>query len=321
MAQGGRRAARAAHCVAPMELVPSPHLGIDMQTSRLSRILPLAFLFAGSARAQLVSRPTLTLEAARQIANAAVVEARSDGRGGAIAVVDAGGALVYFERLEGTFPAASAVSFDKARTAATFQHATKNFEDAIAKGRIALTGVKEMTPLEGGIPLVVDGTVIGAVGVSGAASADRDEMIARAGALAAAQLRREPNKAPAVFEVPAAQVRESFAKGAAVLDAHEYQVLTSRRDGPGKAEIHQLDTDIFYVLEGSATVVTGGTVPDAAPVGPNEIRGSRIDGGETRTVTKGDVMVIPHGTPHWFKDIQGPVLYFAVKVQNHGVAP
>ena len=62
-------------------------------------------------------------------------------------------------------------------------------------------------------------------------------------------------------------------------------------------------------------------MPDAARIGPNEIRGSRIDGGETRTITKGDVIVIPHGTPHWFNEVKGPVLYFAVKVQNDGVAP
>ena len=106
-----------------------------------------------------------------------------------------------------------------------------------------------------------------------------------------------------------------------LLDAHEYQVHTSNREGPGKAEIHLLDTDVFYVLEGSATLVTGGKVPDAAPIGPNELRGSRIEGGETRTIAKGDVVVIPHGMPHWFKDVKGPVLYFAVKVQNDGVAP
>jgi uncharacterized protein GlcG (DUF336 family)/mannose-6-phosphate isomerase-like protein (cupin superfamily) len=290
-------------------------------SSRMWCPLLAAVLAAGTVRAQLASRPTLTLEAARQIASAAVVEARSDGRGGAIAVVDAGGALVYFERLDGTFPAASLVSFDKAHTAATFQHATKDFEDAVAKGRVALTGVKEMTPLEGGVPLVVDGTVVGAIGVSGAASAARDEVIARAGAAAAMQLRREPTRVPAVVVAPTAEVRASFARGAVLLDQHDYQVHTSRRDGPGKAEIHQLDTDIFYVLEGTATLVTGGKVPDAAPIGPNELRGSRIEGGESKTIAQGDVVVVPHGTPHWFREVKGPMLYFAVKVQNDGVAP
>jgi glc operon protein GlcG len=124
-----------------------------------------------------------------------------------------------------------------------------------------------------------------------------------------------------VLVAPTAQVRESFARGAVLLDNHAYQVHTSRRDAPGKVEIHQLDTDIFYVLEGSATLVTGGKVPDAASIGPNELRGSRIDGGETRTIARGDVVVVPHGTPHWFREVQGPVLYFAVKVQNDGVAP
>ena len=79
----------------------------------------LALLPVGAARAQLASSRVLTLEAARRIATAAAVEARTD-RTSAIAIVDAGGALIYFERLDGTFPAASAVSFDKAHTAATF---------------------------------------------------------------------------------------------------------------------------------------------------------------------------------------------------------
>ena len=122
----------------------------------LRLLLTTALLVAGSARAQLATSKVLTLDAARRIAAAAAVEARTD-RTSAIAIVDAGGALVYFERLDGTFPAASAVSFDKAHTAATFQHATKDFEDAIHNGRGALTGVKEMTPLQGGVPIVVDG--------------------------------------------------------------------------------------------------------------------------------------------------------------------
>ena len=140
----------------------------------LHRLLLIAVvLVAGSARAQLATTKVLTLDAARRIAAAAAIEARSDRTSG-IAIVDAGGALVYFERLDGTFPAAASVSLDKARTAATFQHATKDFEDAIHNGRGALTGVKEMTPLQGGVPIVIDGRVIGAVGVSGASSAARD---------------------------------------------------------------------------------------------------------------------------------------------------
>ena len=234
----------------------------------LRLLLTTALLFTGAARAQLATSKVLTLDAARRIAAAAAVEARTDRTSG-IAIVDAGGALVYFERLDGTFPAAASVSFGKAHTAATFQHATKDFEDAVHNGRGALTGVKEMTPLQGGVPIVVDGKVIGAVGVSGASSAARDEAIARAAIASAAQLSAEPAKSATVATLPAATVKAGFAKGSVLLDRGDYQVHASRRDAPGKAEVHQIDTDVFYVLEGTATLVTGGKVPDLALTGPH----------------------------------------------------
>jgi len=285
----------------------------------LRLLLTTALLVAGTARAQLATSKVLTLDAARRIAAAAAVEASTD-RTSAIAIVDAGGALVYFERLDGTFPAASAVSFDKAHTAATFQHATKDFEDAVHNGRGALTGVKEMTPLQGGVPLVVEGKVIGAVGVSGAASAARDEAIARAAVASVAQLSSGPAKAASVAALPAATVKAGFVRGSVLLDRGDYQVHASRRDAPGKAEVHQIDTDVFYVLEGTATLVTGGKVPDLATTAPHELRGSRIDGGDVRTVGPGDVVVVPSGTPHWFREVKAPVLYLAVKVAGDGVA-
>ena len=280
----------------------------------------LALLPVGAARAQLASSRVLTLEAARRIATAASVEARTD-RTSAIAIVDAGGALIYFERLDGTFPAASAVSFDKAHTAATFQHPTRDFEEAVRNGRIALTGVKEMTPLQGGVPLVVDGQTLGAVGVSGATSAARDEAIARAGAAAITQVAAAPASRITVTTLAASTVKAGFAKGSVLLDRGEYQIHASRRDEPGKAEVHQLDTDVFYVLEGSATLITGGKVPDLQSVAPYELRGSRIEGGDVRTIGPGDVVVVPSGTPHWFREVKGPVLYFAVKVAGDGVSP
>lgn len=100
--------------------------------------------------------------------------------GGAIALVDAGGHLVLLERLDGTFPAAAAVSTEKARTAALFRQPTENFENAIKSGRHALLGVDLMTPLQGGVPIRIGGRIVGAVGVSGAASADQDNAIAKA---------------------------------------------------------------------------------------------------------------------------------------------
>jgi glc operon protein GlcG len=81
------------------------------------------------------------------------------------------------------------------------------------------------------------------------------------------------------------------------------------------AEVHELDADIIYVLEGSATFVTGGTVEDPTTTAAKEIRGSAIHGGDTRRIGKGDVLIVPSGTPHWFKDVNGPLNYYVVKVR------
>jgi mannose-6-phosphate isomerase-like protein (cupin superfamily) len=118
--------------------------------------------------------------------------------------------------------------------------------------------------------------------------------------------------------------RERFAqglnKGDVLVNAGSYQVHASRREKPGIVEVHTLDTDIFHILSGEATLVTGGTIVDPKTIEPNEIRGRDIKGGETRQLRPGDVIVIPHGVPHWFKTISGPVLYFAVKVRANGEA-
>lgn len=123
----------------------------------------------------------MDLALAKQVLAAATAEAKRLGApGGALAVVDAGGHLVAFERLDGTFPAGANVSIGKARTAATFQRPTAVFEDAIQNGRLSLTAVPDMLPLQGGVPIVVEGRVVGAIGVSGAASAQQDTEIATA---------------------------------------------------------------------------------------------------------------------------------------------
>jgi uncharacterized protein GlcG (DUF336 family) len=133
-------------------------------------------------------RPMLTLEGAKRVAAVAVAYARShDAPGGAIAVVDAGGHTLYLERLDNTFAAAADVSIGKARTAVNFGKPTRGLEEAINKGRTALVpvaGVTWFTPLQGGVPIIVDGHVIGGVGVSGALSQQQDEEIAMAGAQA-----------------------------------------------------------------------------------------------------------------------------------------
>jgi len=82
------------------------------------------------------------------------------------------------------------------------------------------------------------------------------------------------------------------------------------------AEIHTRDTDIVHVLEGSATFVTGGVAIEPKTIAPNEIRGKEIEGGETRRIGKGDVIVVPNGLPHWFKQVEGPLIYYVVKVPS-----
>jgi glc operon protein GlcG len=153
-----------------------------IQTRRLFLLAAVVLLAAGSPGARAASRPTLSLAEARALAVAAAAEAKRDGSGGAIAIVDDGGHLVYLERPDGTFPAAARVATAKARTAATFRRATADFENAVKGGRTSVLAIPGMTPLEGGVPLVIDGQIVGAVGVSGASSAQRDEEIARAAA-------------------------------------------------------------------------------------------------------------------------------------------
>lgn len=127
---------------------------------------------------------------------------------------------------------------------------------------------------------------------------------------------------PAIAEPPPtdvvlfdhAKVDGAFAQGLPLLANAHYKISAGRRVVPGNVEVHTQDTDIFYIMEGSATFVTGGTVVEPATVSPGETRGKAITGGTTRHLQKGDVIVIPKGLPHWFTEVSGPFLYFVVKV-------
>lgn len=142
-------------------------------------------LAAGAARADgPAMQRVLTLAEARSVVAAAAGEAQRNQAGGAIAVADAGGHLLALERLDGTFPAASAIAANKARSAAMFRKPTADFEAAVKNGRLALLANPELLPLQGGVPIVLGGQVVGAVGVAGAASAQQDEDIAKAAAAA-----------------------------------------------------------------------------------------------------------------------------------------
>ena len=266
----------------------------------------------GTAHAQVASKKGLTLEGAKQVIAAATAEARRSRAGGVVAVVDEGGNLMALERLDGTFAAGANISIGKARTAAIFKRPTRFFEDVIKNGRTAMVALNDFTPLQGGVPIVVDGEVVGAVGVSGAASAQQDEESATVGASAAKSFGVKAAAAP-VTQIDGARVAAAFAKGVPLLEVDGYKVHASRREGPGMAEVHDWETDVVYVLEGSATLVTGGTVVDPKVTEPGQVRGATIQGGEIRRIAKGDVLVIPAGVPHWFRDVQGPLTYFVVK--------
>ena len=123
--------------------------------------------------------------------------------------------------------------------------------------------------------------------------------------------------APAVSWFDKAQVDAAFARGAVLFDGQgrNYMVHASRRDRAGMAEVHELDTDIIHVLGGAATFVTGGTVDDPREVEPNEIRGPSIRGGDSRRLAAGDVVIVPGGTPHWFRQVDGVLTYYVVKVR------
>jgi len=268
------------------------------------------FSLPQSGEAQLEEKKSLTMEGARQVIAAAVAEAAVKKTTGVIAVVDSGGNLMALNRIDGTFAAGANISIGKARTALLFQKPTKFFEDVVNQGRTAMVALDSFTPLQGGVPISVGGQVVGAVGVSGSATAREDEELAMAGAKA---LESGP---PPVSYFPSSDVKAAFAKGSVLFDrSDKYMVHTSRREQPGMAEIHTLDADIVYVLEGAATLVTDGTPVNVKPTAPNELRGERIDGGETRQLSKGDVIIIPAGIPHQFKEVSNPFLYYVVKAR------
>ncbi|MET0918138.1 MAG: heme-binding protein [Burkholderiales bacterium] len=139
-------------------------------------------LFASGVVAQ--QRPpygqAINLETAKKIAAASAAEAKKNNWNVAIAIVDNHGFLVYYEMLDDTQTGSANVAVEKARTSAMFRRPSKEFEDGIAAGRVAVLGLPGSTPLEGGLPIVLGGKMIGAIGVSGVTS-PQDGQVARAG--------------------------------------------------------------------------------------------------------------------------------------------
>ncbi len=143
--------------------------------------LALSLLAVTAAQAQLTDRKALTLEAAMKIAAAAEAEATKNNWNVSIAIVDEGGHLMLLHKRDNTQYGSIDISIQKAQTAAGFKRATKVFEDAIAGGRTAILGIEQVLPLEGGVPLVFNGQIVGAIGVSGV-TAQQDGVVAKAGA-------------------------------------------------------------------------------------------------------------------------------------------
>src|SRR5436189_4239761 len=285
-------------------------------------VIAAILALGATSYAQVVEKKSLNLDGAKKAIAAAVDYAKKNNAPGAvIAVVDEGGNLMALERLDGTFAMGATISIGKARTAVLFKKPTRFFEELINKGRTAMTAVDGFTPLIGGIPIVIDGQVVGGVGVSGAASANQDEELALAGANAlmgsAAHtempLLLTPPPATAAIFIDSKKIAAAFMKGMPLLETAGYKVHASRRVEPGQAEIHTLDTDVIYVVDGSATLVTGGKAIDTKEIAPHEIRGTKIEGGQEHQITKGEVIIIPNGVPHQFTAVTGELHYFVCK--------
>ena len=163
---------------------------------QLRRVVPgllagLLFTVPRSATAQTALPPPLQIpygapigtDDAKRVAAAAVAEARRNSWNMAIAIVDCGGYLVYFERMPNTQLGSVDLSIEKARTAALFRRPTKVFQDAVAAGGDGLRVLRlsGTIPNEGGVPIIVEGKVVGAIGLSGG-SVEQDGQAAKAGA-------------------------------------------------------------------------------------------------------------------------------------------
>ena len=259
-----------------------------------------------------VEVPALTCDGAQRVAEMVGAAAAARGVAPVVSVVDAGGALLYLWRPDAAQVASVAVTTDKARTAAIYRRPSRDFEEQAAHGRPSALHLAGAVPLQGGMPILHDGQVIGAVGVSGASSADEDQELAALGADAAGA---SDGRAEVAFFSREA-VAAKFETGGLLVDTSHYKVDAGRRTAPGEVEYHEHVTDIMHVVEGSATVVTGGDMVDPREVAPGEVRARAVEGGRERQLGPGDVLVIPAGVPHQFTAVSDPFLYFVAKVAD-----
>ncbi len=257
--------------------------------------------------------PALTYEGAKLAAEAVGAEAARRGVAPVVSAVDAGGELIFLLRPDAAQVASVQVTTDKARTAAIYRRPSKDFEDQASGGRPSALHLARAVPLQGGVPIVVDGDVVGAVGVSGATSADEDQELALIGAEAAATAAESGHAEAAFF--PSTKVAAKFEEGGLLLDTQRYKIDAGRRTASGEVELHMRETDVMHVVHGSATVVTGGVMREVREVAPGELRAGSIENGTTYELVEGDVLAIPGGVPHQFVEVSDPFLYFVVKVE------
>src|SRR4051795_7184385 len=166
-----------------------------------------------------VEAPALTYEGAKRIAEAAGAAAAERGVAPVISVVDAGGALMYLVRPDAAQVASVEVTTDKARTAAIYRRPSRDFEEQASGGRPSALHLARAVPLQGGMPIVVDGQVVGAIGVSGASSADEDQELAVIGAEAGGAAAQENGHNGSAAFFPSREVQQRFEHGGLLLDA------------------------------------------------------------------------------------------------------
>jgi len=114
--------------------------------------------------------------------------------------------------------------------------------------------------------------------------------------------------------IPQDKVAVAFSKGGRLAAGSDFSASGARRNGPGQVEVHEKETDIFYIVEGEATFITGGTMIGGKATKAGQLVGTSIDGGEVHHLKKGDFISIPAGTPHWFKEVPQSINYYMVKV-------
>ena len=268
---------------------------VQMKSAR-GGFAAILLCLASFANAQTVEKKTLTLQGAERVIAAAKAEAQKvQAPGGVIAVVDDGGNLMALERLDGTFSAGANISIGKAKTAVMFKKPTRVFEELInssGKGRTVMTALENFTPLIGGIPIEVDGQIVGGVGVSGAATADQDEQLAIAGtkAFETGSMSMSGDPVPAVSYWEKSKVDDAFSKGAVLFDGSDgrnYMVHASRREKPGQRRSTPKTPTSFMCCKAPRQSSPAVRLSTSKPLGPTNCAGAASAMGKPGKSPKG----------------------------------